>query len=205
MSALVDVLKQRGVLLLMLAAALAGFMLLIELMGPAFSSGPGDLMAPAESEDGSLGLPGVGGVFSYALTAVAIVVAVVGLVAFRNHLSRESSSESRWPMLIAGAVALVLIVAIPSLWVRALTAESLALLSALNPNSIQKRSAYQLSPAWSGGRPVRMTQGQDDPGLLLFWVPDRQQGATAFRCCGSAEGGPPAGPGGIGTGNEGAG
>ena len=45
--------------------------------------------------------------------------------------------------------------------------------------------------------------GQDDPRLLLFNVPDRQQGATAFGGSG-AEGGSPANPSGIGTGNEGA-
>ena len=33
------------------------------------------------------------------------------------------------------------------------------LLSALNPNSIQKRSAYQLTPTSSRGRPVRMVHG----------------------------------------------
>ena len=34
-----------------------------------------------------------------------------------------------------------------------------ALLTALNPASIQNRSAYQLMPAWSGGRPVNMVHG----------------------------------------------
>ena len=50
---------------------------------------------------------------------------------------------------------------------------------------------------------VRRQAGQDDPRLLLFHVPDRQQGATAFGG-GAAEGGSPANPGGVGTGNEGA-
>ena len=34
-----------------------------------------------------------------------------------------------------------------------------ALLTALNPASIQNRSTYQLMPAWSGGRPVKMDRG----------------------------------------------
>ena len=34
-----------------------------------------------------------------------------------------------------------------------------ALLTALNPASIQNRSTYQLMPAWSGGRPVNMVHG----------------------------------------------
>ena len=71
------------------------------------------------------------------------------------------------------------------------------LLTALNPNSIQKRSAYQLTPTSSGGRSVRMIQGSS-----WFNVPDRQQGATAFGV-GPAESGPPPDPGGIRTGNEG--
>ena len=40
-------------------------------------------------------------------------------------------------------------------------------------------------------------RNQDDPGLLLFCVPDRPG-------CAPSEGGAPADPGGIGTGNEGA-
>ena len=51
---------------------------------------------------------------------------------------------------------------------------------------------------------LRRKVGQDDPGLLLFHVPDRQQGATAFGV-GPAESGSPANPGGVGTRNEGAG
>ena len=47
---------------------------------------------------------------------------------------------------------------------------------------------------------LRGKVGQDDPGLLLFCVPDRQQGATAFGGA-TSEGGAPADPGGIGTGN----
>ena len=43
--------------------------------------------------------------------------------------------------------------------------------------------------------------GEDDPGFLLFDVPDHQQGAAAFGL-GGAEGGALADPGGIGTGNE---
>ena len=51
---------------------------------------------------------------------------------------------------------------------------------------------------------VRREVSQDDPGLLLFHVPDRQQGAAAFGG-GAAESGSLANPGGVGTGNEGAG
>ena len=50
---------------------------------------------------------------------------------------------------------------------------------------------------------VRRKVGQDNPRLLLFNVPDRQQGATAFYCC-LAERRPAPGPRGIRTGNEGA-
>ena len=51
---------------------------------------------------------------------------------------------------------------------------------------------------------LRRKVGQDDPRFLLFHVPDRQQGATAFGG-GGAEGGSRPDPGGIRTGNEGAG
>ena len=37
------------------------------------------------------------------------------------------------------------------------------LLTALKPSSVQKRRAYQLIPAPSGGRPVRMIQGSSGP------------------------------------------
>ena len=49
---------------------------------------------------------------------------------------------------------------------------------------------------------VRRKVGQDEPWLILFNVPDRQQDATAF-CGGSAEGGAAPDPRSIRTGNEG--
>ena len=95
----------------MLAAALVGFVLLIELLSAVTSSGPDSLIAPIPSDDPSLSLPGIGGVFSYALTAAAIVVAAAGLLAYRSRLPSEEAHITRRPMVIAVGVALVFVVA----------------------------------------------------------------------------------------------
>ena len=115
MSALINMLKYRAGLLLMLAIATAGFILLIELMGSVTSSGPDDLMAPSSSGNSSIRLPGVGRVYSYALVVAAAIAAVAALAVFRNRMSREGASGSRRPLLIVAGVALLLLVAAVSL------------------------------------------------------------------------------------------
>ena len=115
MYALFNILKYRAGLLLMLAVATAGFILLIELMGSVISSGPDDLMAPSSSGNSSIGLPGVGRVFSYALVAAAVIAAVAALAVYRNRMSREGASGSRRTLLIIAGVALLLVVAAISL------------------------------------------------------------------------------------------
>ena len=115
MNVLINMLKYRAGLLLMLAVATVGFILVIELIGSVTSSGPDDLMAPSSSGNGSIGLPGVGRVFSYALAAAAVIAAVVALVVYRNRMSREGASWSRRTLLIVAGVALLLVAAAVSI------------------------------------------------------------------------------------------
>ena len=155
----------------MLAAALVGFVLLIELLGSVTSSGPDSLVAPAPSDDPQLALPGVGGVFSYALTAAAIIVAVVGLMAFRNRLSAEGGDDTRRLMLIAVAVALVFVAAVTLLAFSdplnpdAGLGEHLASRSLISPAGVVMLSIFFLSVAVVGVlRPPLLLV------LLIIWA-----------------------------------
>ena len=110
MNALFNMLKYQAGLLLMLAIATSGFILLIELMGSVTSSGPDDLMAPSSSGNSSIGLPGVGRVFFYALAGAAVIAALAVLAVYRNRKSQEGAPGSRRTLLIIAGVALLLVV-----------------------------------------------------------------------------------------------
>ena len=110
MNALFNMLKYQAGLLLMLAIATSGFILLIELMGSVTSSGPDDLMAPSSSGNSSIGLPGVGRVFFYALAGAAVIAALAALAVYRNQKSQEGAPGSRRTLLIIAGVALLLVV-----------------------------------------------------------------------------------------------
>ena len=115
MNALINMLKYRAGMLLMLALATAGFILVIELMGSVTSSGPDDLLAPSSSGSGSVELPGVGRVFSYALSAALAIAAVAALAIYRNRFSQEGAPGSRRTFLIVAGIALLVVIVAVSL------------------------------------------------------------------------------------------
>ncbi len=87
----------------MLAAALVGFFLLINLLGSLTTSGPDDLLAAAPSEKKEIGLPSGVGLFAFAVGAAGIVLAVVA-VAGVITLSRRSGTALPRRYLVIGAI-----------------------------------------------------------------------------------------------------
>ena len=101
MPAILHILNNRVWLLLLAGLALVGFIFLIEVLGTVASSGTGDLFTPASTDDPQIALPGVGGAFSNVLAAVAVIVPLVGLLAFRHRLLEGGLSLSNRPLVLA--------------------------------------------------------------------------------------------------------
>ncbi len=92
----------------MLAAALVGFFLLINLLGTLTSSGPDDFLASAPSEEGYIGLPSGVGMVAFAIGTVGVVlgiVAVLGVLAVRRL---DSEGHSRRLLVLGAVVAFLL-------------------------------------------------------------------------------------------------
>ena len=71
-------------LLLMLAASVAGFMLLINLLADTASQGSGDLLAETESDNVFISLPSSASLFALGLAAVALIVALAVIASRRQ-------------------------------------------------------------------------------------------------------------------------
>ena len=108
MNFLFDRLKQRTGLLLVLAVALAGFLLLINLLGPLTSSGPDDLLAATPSEEKHVGLPSGAKMFAFAVGAVGVVLAIVALAARRHWTMRGRIPRPRRSLVIGALAAVIL-------------------------------------------------------------------------------------------------
>ena len=104
MSELFGRLRHRSGLLLMLAAALLGFLLLINLLGSLTASGPEDILATAPSEDRQIGLPSGAGLFAFAIGAVGLILGAVAIVGTVSLARRDQSAPLR-RYLVGGAVA----------------------------------------------------------------------------------------------------
>ncbi len=103
MSELFGRLRHRSGLLLMLAAALLGFLLLINLLGSLTSSGPQDLLATSPSEDENIGLPSGSGLFAFAIGAVGLILGAVAIVGTVT-LARRGQLPHMRRYLVGGAV-----------------------------------------------------------------------------------------------------
>ena len=90
----------------MLAVALLGFLLLINLLGSLTSSGPDDLLAIAPSEERHIGLPSGAGMFAFAIGAVGIILGVVAIAGIVS-LARQDESTQLRRYLLAGAVVVI--------------------------------------------------------------------------------------------------
>ena len=96
-------------LLLMLAASVAGFMLLINLLADTASQGSGDLLAETESDEVFISLPSSASLFALGLAAVALIVALAVIAAPSNWKRSETGlPRPRWrPFGIAASIALI--------------------------------------------------------------------------------------------------
>ena len=103
MSELFGRLRNRWGLLLLLATALLGFLLLINLLGTLTSSGPEDLLATTPSEDRHISLPTGAGLFAFAIGAVGLILGAVAIVGTVSLVRRGEPGHLR-RYLIGGAV-----------------------------------------------------------------------------------------------------
>ena len=108
MRLLFDRLKHRSGLLLMLAAALVGFILLINLLGTLTSSGPDDLLANAPSGKSDIGLPTGVGMFAFAIGTVGVVLGVAAVLGAITLSRRERASPSLRLLILGAVVAFLL-------------------------------------------------------------------------------------------------
>ncbi len=97
-------------LLLLLAASIAGFMMLIDLLAATTPQDARDLLAEADSDADVISLPSSGSLFAIGLATVAIIVALAILAAPSNWRRSEAGlPRPRWISLgIAGIVALII-------------------------------------------------------------------------------------------------
>ncbi len=99
---------RRPWLLLLLAAALAGFFVLIDLLVSLTSSGPSDLLAVNPSDEESIPLPNGVTLFTFAVAASAVVIGVVALAAPQHWTRRGWMPWPRRSLAIGGLLALAL-------------------------------------------------------------------------------------------------
>ena len=104
MSELFGRLRNRWGLLVLLAAALLGFLLLINLLGTLTSSGPEDLLATTPSEERHVSLPSGAGLLAFAIGATGLILGVVAIIGTVSLARREDSGQLR-RYLVGGSVA----------------------------------------------------------------------------------------------------
>ena len=103
MSELFGRLRNRWGLLVLLAAALLGFLLLINLLGTLTSSGPEDLLATTPSEERHVFLPSGAGLLAFAIGATGLVLGAVAIFGTVSLARREHPGQLR-RYLVGGAV-----------------------------------------------------------------------------------------------------
>ena len=96
-------------LLVLLAGALAGLLLLLEYIVSVMPTGPHDLLAGTSSEDETLGVANGVELLKYLILAVAIAVAVAALVPPLGWMLRGAALR-RWRALLASLLAAAAIV-----------------------------------------------------------------------------------------------
>ena len=91
----------------MLAASVAGFLALIDLLAVPVSSGPSDLLAVKPSDEEAIGLPSANGLVAFGVVALGIVLAIAALVALRRRPTQNRNSSLPVALILAAMVALV--------------------------------------------------------------------------------------------------
>ena len=92
----------------MLAVALVGFFLLINLLGSVTSSGPDDLLATAPSEESFIRLPNGVGMFAFAVGSVGVALGAATVFGFVVLARRNAGAQSRRYLVIGAVVGLLL-------------------------------------------------------------------------------------------------
>ena len=100
--------RQAG-LLLLLAAALAGFFLLLNLLSSRVSTGPEDILAVNPSEEDEIGLPSGIGLFTFSVVAVSVILGIAALLAPQRWPLRLNGIRSSLPLVAGALVAVTLI------------------------------------------------------------------------------------------------
>ena len=109
MSLLVDRLKSRLGLLVLLATALAGFVLLLNILVSLVATGPPDLLAANPSDERTIDIPNGVGLVTLAVVVVSVILGVAAL-AFPSHWTlRNGVPRPRSSLAIGAAIALVVL------------------------------------------------------------------------------------------------
>ena len=108
MNELIGRMRHRSGPLLMLAVALLGFLLLINLLGSLTSTGPDDLLATTPSEEEHIGLPSGVGLFGFAIGAVGVILGVVAIAGMVTLARRDENTRMRRYLAIGGVAAFLL-------------------------------------------------------------------------------------------------
>ena len=95
---------RRAGLLLILAAAVTGFILLINLLAGPVSSGPSDLLAENPAREEYFELPNAAKAFAFGLVALGIVLAIAVFALSRRLASEGSAPKARRSSLVIGTV-----------------------------------------------------------------------------------------------------
>ena len=96
-------------LLLALAAALAAFFLLLNLLVPLVSSGPDDILAVNPSDEDEIGLPTGVGLLAFGIVAVSVILGMTALFASRRWPPSRGRIRPFLPLLASGLAAASLV------------------------------------------------------------------------------------------------
>ena len=109
MTSLVDRLKSRLGLLALLATALAGLVLLLNILVSLVAAGPADLLAPNPSEERTIDIPSGVGLVTLAAIIVSVILGIVALAAPSHWTLRNGIPQPRRSLAIGAAIALVVL------------------------------------------------------------------------------------------------
>ena len=109
MTSLVDRLKSRLVLLVLLATALAGFVLLLNILVSLVATGPTDLLAPNPSEERTIDIPNGAGLVTLAVIVVSVMLGVVALAAPSHWTLRNGIPRPRKSLAVGAVIALAVL------------------------------------------------------------------------------------------------
>ena len=98
-------------ILLILAAALTGFFLLLNLLVALISSGPQDLLAVTPSEDEDIALPSGVGLLAFGVIALSIILAALVLFVTQSWSSRRGLLRPSVPSVLGELIAIGLVAA----------------------------------------------------------------------------------------------